>query len=81
MQIGSLGWRVESGMDRKGPGKIEHTDIVPTALHKDLTSGSFGVFTIGTENQLLKLIQAMTLSAFGRHFENELCHHLSQIFK
>ena len=51
MQIGSLGWRVESGMDRKGPGKIEHTDIVPTALHKDLTSGSFGVFTIGTENQ------------------------------
>ena len=35
-------------MDRKGPGKIEHTDIVPTALHKDLTSVSFGVFTLGT---------------------------------
>ena len=33
-------------MDRKGPGKIEHTDIVPTALHKDLTSGSFRVFSI-----------------------------------
>ena len=38
-------------MDRKGPGKIEQTDIVPAALHKDLTSGSFGVFSIGTENQ------------------------------
>ena len=36
---------MESGTDRKGPGKIEHTDIVPTALHKDLTSGSFGVFS------------------------------------
>ena len=43
--------KVNSGMDRKGPGKIEQTDIVPAALHKDLTSGSFGVFTIGAVNQ------------------------------